>query len=350
MLVQSNLAVNSSCVEHYLDEEYGDRRRYYVIAMYTFLSLIGAIINVSVITSLLQIHSSRVKILMVNLCIADMVVVFVVLPMETIRRFRGFFLSGELGCKSVQTLRIFGPYLSSMVLICISLDRYFAITKSVRSHNNRFRFKMFLAGAWILSVAFAVPQAIVSQVDADPNCPTVYRCETITYFSSRTSSVLYRIMKLGVIYFLPLGVIVYCYFYICSHVIKHSNELRRYSYDGISTISTGSSVRSDHSSLRSAFSSSLSSGEKARARIQRTTRQTIRMTIIIVTAFVLCWTPYTIVDLVSILAPNVHATISPVIKDAVLLIAYGNSVINPLIYGSHINVFRTAYRRYRRKI
>lgn len=114
-----------------------------------------------------------------------------------------------------------------MVLICISLDRYFAITKSVRVHNNRFRFKSFLVAAWVISIAFSIPQSIVTQLEAVDTCPEVYRCESITYFSSRWSSISYRLMKLAVLYFLPLSVITFCYYYICSHVVRHSKEFRR---------------------------------------------------------------------------------------------------------------------------
>lgn len=262
-------------------------------------------------------------------------------------------LNGEIGCKIVQTLRVFGPYLSSMVLICISLDRYFAITKSVRICNNRFRFKTFLIAAWAISISFSIPQSIVTQLDHVDSCPAIYRCESITYFDSRWSSVSYRLMKLCVLYFMPLSVIVYCYYYICSHVVRHQNELRRYSVDGISTISTTvSSVRSSdqhsaRSSTHSTATQSLTNNQRQLGRIQRTTRQTIKMTLIIILAFVVCWSPYTILDLINIFAPAYHVTIDPYVKDLVLLIAFGNSVINPLIYGSHINVFKTAYRRYR---
>lgn len=149
-----------TCLDSYLDEEYGHQRRIYMIAMYATLFVAGALSNLSVLNTLLRVRSSRVKILMVNLCVADMVVVFVMIPMEIIRRIRSVYvlLNGQVGCKAIQTLRVFGPYLSSMVLICISLDRYFVITKSVRAQNNRFRFKTFLGAAWAMSIAFSIPQ------------------------------------------------------------------------------------------------------------------------------------------------------------------------------------------------
>lgn len=73
------------------------------------------------------------------------------------------------------------------------------------------------------------------------------------------------------------------------------------------------------------------------------------MTLVIVFAFVFCWTPYTLLDLINIINADYYLSIDAYVKDFVLLIAFGNSCINPLIYGSHINVFKSAYRRYRKR-
>jgi len=90
-------------------------------------------------------------------------------------------------------------------------------------------------------------------------------------------------------------------------------------------------------------------GDRTRARVQRTTRQTIRMTFVIVSAFVCCWTPFAILELVDIINAPFYLSISAYVKDFVYVVALGNSCINPLIYGTHINVLKTAWRRYRRQ-
>jgi len=309
-----------------------------------------------VFITLVRLNSYRVKTLMLNLCVDDMLVICVMMPMEMVRRLRSAWvpLHGWFGCRFIHTLRVFGPYLSSMVLICISLDRYFVITKSVRAHNNRFRFKSFLVAAWAVSFAFALPQSIVTQLDGIAGCPQVVKCESRKYFAEQWSSISYNLMKLAIMYFLPLTVIIFCYFYICSHVIRHSNELRRYSIDAISTISAtttinGSSVRSTSSSLVSQFSTSLTYSQAAATRVQRSKRQTIKMTLIIVFAFVFCWTPYAVVELIAIVLPSIHDQMDPYVKDFVLLVALANSCVNPIIYGSHVNLLKSAYRRYRRR-
>lgn len=179
------------------------------------------------------------------------------------------------------------------------------------------------------------------------SCPEVYHCDSMTYFSEQWSSISFRLMKLAILYFMPLTVITVCYYYICSHVVRHSNEIRKYSSEAIATISAGSSIKSTTSSMNGSTSCSLSYSLATTARVQRSKRQTIKMTLIIVFAFVFCWTPYTILDLISIFNSNMHASINPYVRDFVLLIALSNSCINPIIYGSHVNLLKSAYRRYR---
>lgn len=68
------------------------------------------------------------------------------------------WLAGNLACKVFLFLRAFGLYLSSNVLVCVSLDRYFAILHPLRVNDARRRGKFMLACAWIVSLLWSVPQ------------------------------------------------------------------------------------------------------------------------------------------------------------------------------------------------
>lgn len=43
--------------------------------------------------------------------------------------------AGGMMCKVFQVVRAFGPYLSSTIIICISLDRYFAVLHPLKVIN-----------------------------------------------------------------------------------------------------------------------------------------------------------------------------------------------------------------------
>ena len=76
----------TDCVIEYLESEYGEDRRHYITVAYALLFVLGSIANVSVGISLLRLHNTRVRLLMFNLCAADTMVVFVVMPLEMLKR------------------------------------------------------------------------------------------------------------------------------------------------------------------------------------------------------------------------------------------------------------------------
>lgn len=58
--------------------------------------------------------------------------------------------------------RAFGPYLSSMVLVCISIDRYFAVIHPLKVNDAHRRSKIMLTFAWLTSIVCSVPQVLNS--------------------------------------------------------------------------------------------------------------------------------------------------------------------------------------------
>lgn len=76
-------------------------------------------------------------------------------------RITGEWVAGNVACKILLFLRAFGPYLSSNVLVCVSLDRYFAVLHPLRVSDARRRGKSMLAVAWIASLVYCIPQVSV---------------------------------------------------------------------------------------------------------------------------------------------------------------------------------------------
>ena len=77
-------------------------------------------------------------------------------------RLLRFWLAGNAACKLFAFLRAFGFYLSSMVLIVVSLDRYIAILYPLRA-NSKFarRGNFMLVVAWVVSALCSLPQVIL---------------------------------------------------------------------------------------------------------------------------------------------------------------------------------------------
>ncbi|KAJ9581000.1 hypothetical protein L9F63_023822, partial [Diploptera punctata] len=125
-----------------------------VVAVYCVLFSVAAIGNLSVFLTLLRARhrKSRVSLLMTHLAAADLIVTFVMIPLEVGWRVTTQWLAGNLACKLFLFLRAFGLYLSSNILVCISLDRYFAIIYPLKVSDARRRGKLMLSFAWFTSL------------------------------------------------------------------------------------------------------------------------------------------------------------------------------------------------------
>ena len=93
-----------------------------------------------------------------HLSIADLFVTFVMIPMEIGWHATVEWIAGDTACRIFMFLRLFGFYLSSFILITISLDRYFAITQPMNITEAGRRARRMLYVAWALSACSSVPQ------------------------------------------------------------------------------------------------------------------------------------------------------------------------------------------------
>lgn len=131
-----------------------------VVIVYCVLFTVAAVGNLSVFFSLFRgrHRKSRMCLMMTHLTIADLLVTFIMMPLEIGWRLTTQWVAGNIACKLFLFLRAFGLYLSSNVLVCISIDRYFAVLHPLRVSDARRRGKMMLTVAWILSFVCSVPQ------------------------------------------------------------------------------------------------------------------------------------------------------------------------------------------------
>nr|XP_046478657.1 adipokinetic hormone/corazonin-related peptide receptor variant I-like [Neodiprion pinetum] len=106
--------------------------------------------------------------MMGHLAAADLLVTFFMIPLEGGFHLIVQWLDGNLACKFFLFLRAFALYLSSNVLVCVSLDRYSAILHPLKNYDARRRGKMMLCGAWICSFFYALPQPAKSSLHYHP--------------------------------------------------------------------------------------------------------------------------------------------------------------------------------------
>jgi gonadotropin-releasing hormone receptor len=130
------------------------------VVTYVILFVIAAVGNMTVFVALYRNRKrrSRVNLFIMHLSVADMIVTFVMMPMEIGWHITVSWKAGDVGCRVFMFFRAFGFYLSSFILIAISLDRYFAIARPLSLNDAGKRGKLMLLMAWLFSLMASIPQ------------------------------------------------------------------------------------------------------------------------------------------------------------------------------------------------
>ncbi len=130
------------------------------VTIYGILFLVAAIGNLTVFTTLFRNRQrkSRVNLCIMHLCIADMIVTFIMIPLEVGWHVTVSWKAGDLACRILMFFRPFGFYLSSFILVVISVDRYLAITHPLSINDADKRGKCMLLVAWVFSIIASIPQ------------------------------------------------------------------------------------------------------------------------------------------------------------------------------------------------
>ncbi|XP_042900353.1 adipokinetic hormone/corazonin-related peptide receptor variant I-like isoform X2 [Parasteatoda tepidariorum] len=307
------------------------------VILYSIMLVLGATGNLPVFITLIRNRhrKSRVNLMIMNLSIADLIVTFVMIPLEIAWRITVAWVAGNAVCKIMLFVRAFGPYLSSMILVCISLDRYFAILHPLKVNGAQKRGRIMIATAWTISSLCSIPQSVIFHLESHPDYPEFIQCVSFNFFPTKYHKMAYNIFCLLALYGVPLVIIIFCYSCILWEISKRSRD-----NDG--DLSQESRYRGRPCLRRSDI-----------AHIERARARTLRMTIIIVCTFFWCWTPYVVMVLWYLFDPVSADQVDTRIQSSLFMFAVSNSCVNPLVYGSYLlnfkQIFRRCYRRCRNR-
>ncbi|XP_064098698.1 adipokinetic hormone/corazonin-related peptide receptor variant I-like isoform X1 [Macrobrachium nipponense] len=215
------------------------------------------------------------------------------------------WMAGDTFCRVFAFFRIFGHYLSSFILVCISIDRYFAVVHPLSLNAADRRGKIMLTFAWFLAFSCSLPQVVIFHVENHPFHTFYVQCVTFNFFPSMHHEMIYNLFCLVMLYVAPLSIIITFYGAI------------------VLTIFQKSRLSADDTTIRR---SSLGYLGRARAR-------TIKMTVSIVLAFFVCWTPYVVISLWFCFDRSAAELLDEKVKRGLFIFACFNSCVNPIVYG-----------------
>ncbi|KAL6731178.1 hypothetical protein Aduo_002078 [Ancylostoma duodenale] len=285
-----------------------------IVLCYMIVFIIAFIGNFTMFLILCRnqwIKVRRVHSLLLQMNIAHLMVTLFYMPKEILHNYTIAWYGGDVLCRTCKFFDVFGIALSMNILICISLDRFYSIFFPLYAMRARKSVQKMVIVAWITSFATSAPQFYLFKTATHPCFPTYTQCVSRNLVNEISTGVVFyfSILNIVQVYFFPLIVTVVCYSLILWKISEESSAKKK-----------KAEVSSDALLRRSGVNTL----ERARSR-------TLRMTFVIVVAFICCWTPYAIMMFLHFLTKT--DWIPKDVRKFIYAFAVFNSAISPYLYG-----------------
>ncbi|XP_076608790.1 vasopressin V2 receptor [Chaetodon auriga] len=303
----SNVTLGSALSE---DEPRDERLAQVEIALLSIIFVTAGVLNFGVLLLLWKRRKqlSRMRIFVFHLCVADLVVTFFQVCPQLMWDITDRFVGPDILCRAVKYLQVVGMFASTYMIVVMTIDRYQAICKPmVTFQRGRARWNGSVCAAWCVSLIGSLPQIFIfSRVEVAPG---VYDCwaQFIKPWGPRA----YVTWTTLVIFVLPILTVIVCQVRICRTV--HVNFHMKTHHVGQKVVNKPLSSRA----------SSVAGVSKARVK-------TVKMTVVIVLVYIICWAPFFTVQLWSVW--DVEAPTQNAAFTILMLLASLNSCANPCIY------------------
>uniref|UniRef100_H2ZFB2 G-protein coupled receptors family 1 profile domain-containing protein n=1 Tax=Ciona savignyi TaxID=51511 RepID=H2ZFB2_CIOSA len=254
---------------------------------------------------------------------------------------------GKGFCHFINLLPIAAVLSSILSITVISLDRFMVIMYPLRKRTSKKTAKATIAGIWIFSLLVAFPQCFFATVSTEPNdSRTTCRIKWPDGNSGRMR-LGYQISIMVISYFLPLIILAVSYvamgLRLCgsNQQVGHQNEtqLRRIANNKkvikISMSHTTTATLNITNNLTiSWLSCNLTiTGYYNAWRSHTFLFQAVRMMMVVVVVFAICWCPYHLFFLADyIISDSYHWKQIQQVYLAVFWVAMSSSMYNPFIY------------------
>ncbi|XP_067095886.1 nociceptin receptor [Osmerus mordax] len=245
-----------------------------------------------------------------NLALAD-ALVLATLPFQGTDVFLGFWPFGNALCKTVISIDYYNMFTSTFTLTVMSIDRYVAVCHPVKALDMRTPHKAKVVNicVWVLASAFGVPAMVLGNVEVEQNSRV---CECSTQIPEKPRSYWDPVFGTCVFVFsflIPVAIISVCY----SLMVKRLRSVR------------------------------ILSGSKEK---DRNLRRITRMVLVVVAAFVVCWTPIQIMALAQSLGFNLGSLLTVALMHFCIALGYVNSSLNPVLYAFLDENFKRCFREF----
>lgn len=276
-----NISVNRNGTDPFGRNEEVAKIEITVLSLAFLAAVVG---NVSVLLAMHRTRRkpSRMHLFMKHLSLADLVVAFFqVLPQlcwDVTFRFYG----PDFLCRVVKHLQVMGMFASTYMTVMMTVDRYIAICHPLQTlQQPAQRARIMIGSTWACSLALSTPQYFIFSLSEVRPGSAVYDCWG--HFVEPWGLRAYITWITAGIFLVPVAVLVFCYGFICRTIWK--NLKYKTCRQSLGAVEEGILGRSSVSSVST---------------ISRAKLRTVKMTFVIVLAYVVCWAPFFIVQMWSV--------------------------------------------------
>lgn len=257
------------------------------------LSVVGNSIVVYVVCYMKKGRGTT-DIYLMHLAMADLLFT-VTLPFWAVDAYSGWVF-GDLLCKVLSGFQEASVYSGVFLLVCISVDRHFAIVRATRAlSSHHLLVKVVCSVVWVVAGLLSLPVAIQRQHIDTKDLGQSICYENITGESSDHWRVGMRVLRHTIGFFLPLLVMTVCYGWTLVTLFHTRNQQKH---------------------------------------------KAIRVILAVVFAFVLCWLPYNITVLIDTLIRGGSLNVGKcatryrveVMLNVTEVLAFAHCAVNPVLY------------------
>ncbi|XP_028835501.1 opioid receptor, delta 1b [Denticeps clupeoides] len=280
-----------------------------ITALYSVICVVGLLGNILVMYGVVRYTKMKTatNIYIFNLALADALATST-LPFQSAKYLMQTWPFGELLCKVVIAIDYYNMFTSIFTLTMMSVDRYIAVCHPVRALDFRtpVKAKIINVCIWILSSAIGVPIMIMAVTVVNDKGKTVCMLNFPNpdwYWDTVT-----KICVFIFAFVVPVLVITICY----GLMILRLKSVR------------------------------LLSGSKEK---DKNLRRITRMVLVVVAAFIICWTPIHIFIIVKTLMDiDTNNLLVVACWHLCIALGYTNSSLNPVLYAFLDENFKRCFR------
>ncbi|KAE8618179.1 hypothetical protein XENTR_v10009301 [Xenopus tropicalis] len=264
---------------------------------------------------------SHVRILILNLTTADLLVTFIVMPLDAIWNITVQWQAGDLACRILMFLKLLSMYSCAFVTVVISIDRQSAILNPLGISEAKKRNKIMLSVAWLMSILLSLPQLFLFHTVTITEPQNFTQCTTRGSFQEHWQETVYNMVSFVCLFLLPLLIMISCYSRILIEISRRMSK---------------GALSSKEVYLR-----------RSKNNIPKARMRTLKMSIVIVSSFIICWTPYYLLGLWYWFYPEaMEERVSQSLTHILFIFGLVNACLDPITYGLFTIHFRKGLHRY----